>query len=217
MLALAALAYHGIPGHEVPFAKSWTEHPDGDFSYYTFRDFFHLGPGDAAVNDVEISWCFDGRTKDVSLVKKSEKWMRYERRPPRPVEYFGIARAVPSIELSVLRSQFGANVSGISPAPLTPETRAIVEKVLGRAYPLVEELNGKKFSIRRTGASGYTSFNMGAGEDSLIAFLTRLSQIPKGSLVVIDEIETTLHPAAQRKLAAALIELSLLRRNYSPP
>ncbi len=212
LLALAALAYHGMPGHEVPFVKGWSAHPAGSFTYYTFRDFFHRGPGDAVVNDVQISWCFDGRTKNISLVKKSEKWMRYERRPSRPVEYFGIARAVPSTELSVLRNQFGANVSGISRAPLMPETRLIVERVLGRAYPSVEELNGKKFSIRRTGPGGFTSFNMGAGEDSLIALLSRLSQIPRGSLVVIDEVETTLHPAAQRKLAAALVELSFTRQ-----
>ena len=42
--------------------------------------------------------------------------------------------------------------------------------------------------------------------------MAKLSQIPVGSLVVIDEIETTLHPAAQRKLATAIIELSLERR-----
>jgi predicted ATPase len=212
LLALAALAYHGVPGHVASLAKSWTEHEDGDFTYFTFRDFFHRGPGDSAVKDVILTWRYDGKVPEVSLEKKTEKWMRYERRPKRAVEFLGISRAVPPIELSYLRSNFNADIAGISPAQLTDATRKVVEKILGRKYPKVEEINRKKFKIRRTSDSGYTSFNMGAGEDSLIALLAQLSQLPKGSLVVIDEVETALHPAAQRKLVESLLQLSWDRK-----
>lgn len=212
LLALAALAYHGVPGHVASLAKSWTEHEEGDFTYFTFRDFFHRGPGDPAVKDVILTWRYDDKAPEVSLEKKTEKWMRYERRPKRAVEFLGISRAVPPIELSYLRSNFNADIAGISPAQLTDATRKVVEKILGRKYPKVEEINRKKFTIRRTSESGYTSFNMGAGEDSLIALLAQLSQLPKGSLVVIDEIETALHPAAQRKLVEALLQLSWDRK-----
>jgi predicted ATPase len=211
LLALAALAYHGAPGHEAVYAKNWSKTDKGDFTYYTYKDFFHRGPGDRAVKDVEVFWNYDGRTKDISFKKVSDKWMRNERRPSRPVEYFGISRAMPSFELSALKNQFGSDIAGIRPAPLDSTTRATVEKVLGRQYPHVEKLLGKKFSIRRTGVDGYTSFNMGAGEDSLMSLLARLSEVPKGTLVVIDEVETALHPAAQRKLAAALLEIALER------
>jgi predicted ATPase len=212
LLALAALAYHGVPGHMASLEKNLTAHEDGDFTYFTFRNFFHRGPGDAAVKDVALTWRYDENTPEVSLIKKTDKWMRYERRPKRAVEFLGISRAVPAIELSYLRSNFNADIAGISPAPLTVETRRVVEKILGRQYPKVEEINHKKFKIRRTSESGYTSFNMGAGEDSLIALLAQLSQLPKGSLVVIDEVETALHPAAQRKLVEALLQLSWERK-----
>jgi energy-coupling factor transporter ATP-binding protein EcfA2 len=212
LLALAALAYHGVPGHVASLAKSWSDHDEGEFTYFTFRDFFHRGPGDAAVKDVGLTWRYDANTPEVSLIKKTEKWMRYERRPKRAVEFLGISRAVPPIELSYLRSTFNTDIAGISPAPLTDETRRVVEKILGRQYPKVEEINRKKFTIRRTSESGYTSFNMGAGEDSLIALLSQLSQLPMGSLVVIDEVETALHPAAQRKLVEALLQLSWERK-----
>lgn len=212
LLALAALAYHGVPGHTASLEKNLTEHEDGDFTYFTFRNFFHRGPGDAAVKDVALTWRYNETTPEVSLIKKTDKWMRYERRPKRAVEFLGISRAVPPIELSYLRSNFNADIAGISPAPLTAEARRVVERILGRHYPKVEEINRKKFKIRRTSESGYTSFNMGAGEDSLIALLAQLSQLPKGSLVVIDEIETALHPAAQRKLVEALLQLSWERK-----
>jgi predicted ATPase len=212
LLALAALAYHGVPGHTASLEKNLTEHEDGDFTYFTFRNFFHRGPGDAAVKDVALTWRYNESTPEVSLIKKTDKWMRYERRPKRAVEFLGISRAVPPIELSYLRSNFNADIAGISPAPLTGEIRKVVERILGRQYPKVEEINRKKFKIRRTSDSGYTSFNMGAGEDSLIALLAQLSQLPKGSLVVIDEVETALHPAAQRKLVEALLQLSWDRK-----
>lgn len=212
LLALAALAYHGVPGHVASLAKSWTDHDEGEFTYFTFRDFFHRGPGDAAVKDVGLTWRYDASTPEVTLIKKTEKWMRYERRPKRAVEFLGISRAVPPIELSYLRNNFNADIAGISPAPLTDETRRVVEKILRRLYPKVEEIRRKKLTIRRTSESGYTSFNMGAGEDSLIALLSQLSQLPKGSLVVIDEVETALHPAAQRKLVEALLQLSWDRK-----
>jgi predicted ATPase len=212
LLALAALAYHGVPGHTASLEKNLTEHEDGDFTYFTFKNFFHRGPGDAAVKDVALTWRYDESTPEISLIKKTDKWMRYERRPKRAVEFLGISRAVPPIELSYLRSNFNADIAGISPAPLTAEVRRVVERILRRQYPKVEEINRKKFKIRRTSESGYTSFNMGAGEDSLIALLAQLSQLPKGSLVVIDEIETALHPAAQRKLVEALLQLSWDRK-----
>jgi len=212
LLALAALAYHGVPGHIASVRQHVKEHQDGNFSYFTFRDFFHRGPGDLAVKDVNLTWRYDKRTPLVSLEKKTEKWMRYERRPKRAVEFLGISRAVPAIELSFLRNNFNADIAGISPVQMTDETRKIIQKILGRSYPNVEEINRKKLTIRRTGEGGYTSFNMGAGEDSLIALLVLISQLPKGSLVVIDEIETALHPAAQRKLVEALLQISWDRK-----
>lgn len=45
LLALAALAYHGVPGHTASLEKNLTEHEDGDFTYFTFRNFFHRGQG----------------------------------------------------------------------------------------------------------------------------------------------------------------------------
>jgi len=212
LLALATLAYHGKPGHIASFAKSIATSSGGDFSYFTFKDFFHRGPGDPVFTGIDISWTYDGSTKDISVEKRSSKWMRYERRPSRPVDFFGISRAIPTVELSFLRNKFGANISDFTPSQIAPKTRAIIETILNRSYPKMEKLSGKKFSIRRTSDGGYTSFNMGAGEDSLIALLARLAELPEGSLVVIDEIETALHPSAQRRLASALLELALERK-----
>ena len=211
LLSLAALAYHGFAGHEPYNCKRWAGHGAGRFGYYTFQDFFYRGPGDPDVSGVQITWGFS-KGKPVSITKQSDKWMRYERRPSRPVEFLGLTRAVPAIELPALRKQFGVSAS-MKAMPLGESAIAHLQKVLGKVYPSAEILSGTRSSLRRSGrADGYTSFNMGTGEDALISLLARLEAVPIGSLVIIEELETGLHPAAQRRAATALIEICCERK-----
>lgn len=211
LLSLAALGFHGYSGHLPTNARRFSGEGSTKFGYYTFQDFFHRGPGDAAATGVELKWCFSGGDS-FGITKKSDKWMHYERRPARPVEFLGLSRAIPAFELSTLRSQFGLSAS---PATVSlPEgARMQLERVLSRVYPSVETLNGRKSTIRRSGGgAGYTSFNMGTGEDALMGLLARLHGVPEGTLVVIEELETGLHPAAQKRAAQALIEIALERK-----
>lgn len=204
VLSLAALAFHGYQGHLPLNSRRWSGDDETGFGYYTFQDFFYRGPGDADVAGVQIQWTFS-RQAPVSISKQSDKWMRYERRPSRPVEFLGLSRAVPAIELPTLRNHFGLAATP-TVAPLNDGARGHLQRVLGRPYPSAEVLNGSRYTIRRSGREGgYTSFNMGTGEDALIGLLARLEAVPEGSLVVIEEIETGLHPAAQRRAAQALL------------
>jgi predicted ATPase len=209
LLSLAALAFHGHAGHIPSNSRRCAGNGAGEFGYYTFADFFYRGPGDPDVSGVEITWKFSGNV-EVTISKQSDKWMRYERRPKRPVEFLGLSRAVPAIELPTLRKHFGL---AATIAPLTADARGYLERVLGRHYPSVEVLNGSRYAIRRSDREGgYTSFNMGTGEDALIGLLARLETVPRGALVVIEELETGLHPAAQQRATRALIEIAWARK-----
>lgn len=211
VLSLAALAFHGVPGHIPGSARRIAGSEGSEYGYFTFQDFFHRGPGDSDVSGIGISWEFRG-ADPVSIAKQSDKWMRYERRPPRPVEFLGISRAIPSIELPALRNHFGVSATP-SARPLSAESASRLGQVLARSYPGAEVLSGSRYAIRRCGGvAGYTSFNMGAGEDALITILARLEAVPTGSLVVIEELETGLHPAAQRRLVGALVQIANDRR-----
>ena len=52
---------------------------------------------------------------------------------------------------------------------------------------------------------------MGAGEDVLIEILYLIQTAPKGSLIVIEEVELGLHPRAVKELAGVLIEIANAR------
>ncbi len=212
LLSLAALAFHGVEGHIPSNSRRRAGEGAEEFGYYTFQDFFYRGPGDADVAGVQIRWEFTG-VAPVTISKQSDKWMRYERRPARPVEFLGLSRAVPAIELPTLRNHF-ALATNPQVAQLTQGARDFLERILRRSYPGAAVLNGRRYAIRRSGQGqgSYTSFNMGTGEDALMGLLARLEAVPIGALVVIEELETGLHPAAQRRAAGALVEIALARR-----
>jgi predicted ATPase len=209
LLALSALAFHGVEGHVPVAARSTKTVGRKRMGYFTFKDFFHRGPGDQDVSGLEIEWRYSGGIKPVKLSKQSSKWMRYERRHKRPVEFIGLVRALPAIELPALRNHFKS--SGVMPiAALSDDTRKKVASVLAQEQPQLEVLGRQeKYTIRRSKrAGGYTSFNMGSGEDAVITLLSLVDQAPPGSLIVIEELEAALHPAAQTRLVDALLEIA---------
>lgn len=178
---------------------------------YTFQHFVHLGPGDLNPIGTTVTWSFSSGDPR-SITKRSRKWMHYERRPRRPVAYLGPSRVAPAIEQRSLRLQF-AEQNVFTTTPLSEKARSHLGQVMGHAYGAAETLETvSRYRLRRcTASSTYSSFNMGAGEDVVIELLATLYSVPEGSLVVIEEVELGLHPAAVRRLATALLEVAEAR------
>lgn len=210
ILALAALAFHSPPGHQPLNAM---RPPDGKTrtTYYTFRDFFFRGPGDPDTSGVEITWRYRGSPapNPISIQKRSDKWMRYERRPLRPVHHVGIARVLPAIERRVLRGHFSGTGPVLSSTSLSAASRERLGRLMGRTYMEAGVMESEKYSLRQASFRGtYSSFNMGAGEDLLIELLHLIDTAPNGSLIVVEEVEGGLHPEAARNLALELQQLA---------
>lgn len=134
--------------------------------------------------------------------------MHYERRPTRPVFYLGERRILPAIEHSALRSYFRPGKLTTS-RPLQPEYCERLAAVMGRPYLRAESVDSGSHTVRVCEAGAqYSSFNMGAGEDVLIELFGALQDCPPGSLIVVEEIELGLHPAALRTLAEHLMSVA---------
>lgn len=209
LLCLAALAFHAPSGHHSYNARNYdTKKPN---SYYTFVDFFFKGINDPDITGVEIKWDYKKDPKyehSKKIRKQTNKWMKSETRPKRPVHYFGASRVLPAIERNVLRGHFRVRGSQHKTVQLNDEFRKIFCRILGRNYSEANVINSDKYSVRFcTQGSTYTSFNMGAGEDILLYLLYYLQVSPAGSLIVIEEIELGLHPEAQKKFAQELIKI----------
>lgn len=202
-LALAALGYHNN--------TTFTPHGFGR-KYYTFTDFFHRGPHDADYTGVVIEWGYRQR-QPLKIQKRSSKWMHYDRRPSKAVQYIATSRVIPAIERQVLKNHFRWDHAGTRKNALQSDYLNYLSRILGHQYTQAEEFGDASHHIRtchRLG--GYSSFNMGAGEDVLIELLGAIQTLPDNSLCIIEEIELGLHPEALRNLAKILLEISEKRR-----
>lgn len=57
-----------------------------------------------------------------------------------------------------------------------------------------------------------SQFHQGAGEDATLDLFKLLQAIPDQSLLIIDEVEASLHPSAQRRLIQYLLKLTRIKK-----
>ena len=213
ILALAALAYHSPPGWTIP---NWLYQPrskSGDRSYYTFGDFFVRAVGDRSFDGVSVTWTYihSSSTEPVKFTKTPSRWGRYTSRPEREVAFSPIARLLPAHEIPGVRSAFSKQPwDDVSKLP--SDAIRQLSYIMGREYSLAEIQETKRHSFQRVRSGAeFTGFNMGSGESWVMNLLHTLHELPRGGLLVVEEIEAGLHPQAQVRLARILVELCLAR------
>ncbi|MBX2808036.1 MAG: ATP-binding protein, partial [Cellvibrionaceae bacterium] len=130
----------------------------------------------------------------------------YSRRPKRPIDYLSLTRVLPAYEISGLVRNFTTPANLDDEISLTDEFLGYLSTVMGRKYTSADVMDkrGMQFQQCTLDAGGYTAFNMGGGEASIIALLYMLQSMPRGGMLVVDEIEAGLHMNAQRRLVGAL-------------
>lgn len=168
-------------------------------------------------SSVSFSFWNDSPGFPIPYRKDRTRW-NYPRRnnPERLVQFFGISTFAPRIErkdrLHVFRSQIEVKAS----APFDNNLISSLSKVLGVPYDsgVMHTVGLEKGSwsddlpLVKRGTCGYAEPHMGAGEQKVIRIMRALECLPKGSLVLLEEPEITLHPDAQRGLAWYLMNLA---------
>lgn len=141
-----------------------------------------------------------------SVTYPQDKWSR--KALARTLKYEGFRRIVPAGE----RPGFSKYRSGAN--PLTEEGYAgLGADVIRHASAILRfDLNGyaesaKKPLLGRSGATRFSEFHIGAGISVIIHLVRELEALSPDdqALVLIEEIENTLHPYAVRKLVEYLI------------
>jgi predicted ATPase len=149
--------------------------------------------------------------------KPTKRWSFPEKRYTRNIFWFDVARTLP-LDATAGYARVARLAAGeISTEALSEEFRGNLSYILGRDYhnarfaaPDVNEKRTVGLLQREFGE--ISQFHQGAGEDTSLDLMRALQEVPNNSLLIIDEVEASLHPRAQRRLINFLIQLSRLRR-----
>ena len=215
VLALTALAYHAPRGWSIP---NWLLQPrfkGSDRAYYRFGDFFLRAVGDQSFDGVTVTWTYkDANPKEpITFTKSRNRWGRYASRPEREVAFSPIGRLLPAHEVPGIRAAFAKQPWDVDVSQLPAEAVKHLSYIMGREYSLAEIQEGKRHTFQRVRSSAvFTGFNMGSGESWVMNLLHTMHELPRGGLLVIEEIEAGLHPQAQIRLATVLVQLCLTRQ-----
>ena len=165
----------------------------------------------------------ESQTKTVR--KPTNRWRGNPERPERSVEYVDLRRIQP----------VGARVgyaqllkAGVVEGPFQQfdsQRLARLTQIVGKQYTsagisLTDAGNDKPIPVLEMNGLRYSGFHQGAGEIAAAELLA--VDYPKHGLVLIDEIETSLHPRAQRRLMRDLAriareqELQIILTTHSP-
>ncbi len=201
VLKAAAAAYHA------PEA--------GATSSYSADDFFPNTPWET-VENVELTYTVRrGDTTDVySLRKPTKRWRGADKRRQRSVYFLDIARIQPANTQIGYGRKAQEVISRGTTEDLGQRELRTLNSSLGRSYSLarLERSKNKQIGIVTRGGVEYSNFHQGAGKDSILDLVSLLYGVPEHSLVIIDEIEASLHPVAQRGLITELLSLAKDRK-----
>ncbi|HZF55350.1 MAG TPA: AAA family ATPase [Polyangiaceae bacterium] len=199
--------------------------PKTGTSYFASQ-FFPDTPWDKITNATIKYSVREGNTpREGSVRKPTSRWLGNPERRERHVRYLDLRRTQPIVAQRGYQKLVKTGTSEAGSTPFDQTTLERYSTILGKPYAVGRHswasVDAKlKVAVVGTLTATYSGFHQGAGE-STVADLLGLP-LPKHSLIAIDEVETSLHPRAQRRLLrdlahlARLNELQILLTTHSP-
>lgn len=162
---------------------------------------------------------------DGSIRKPTTRWLGQPERPKRTVVYIDLSRLQPvGTRVGYARIAKNRHLEASS-TPFTGDQLDRLSQIMGRTYDnakmaLSDLDQNRKIPVLSKLGSHYSGFHQGSGETTVAELL--MAKLPKNSLIIIDEIESSLHPRAQRRLirdlatAARVQECQIIVSTHSP-
>jgi predicted ATPase len=164
------------------------------------------------VRDATVKYAYreGGRHPEFSIRKPSTRWLGNVDRPIREVEYIDLSRIQPVSARVGYAKIAKTKHHEQSAVAFDPEKVLRLSEVMGREYEGAR-MALSDVDIHRTipvitkKGTHYSGFHQGSGETTVVELLQ--ADLPQYGLVLIDEIESSLHPRTQRRLLRDLAEI----------
>ena len=180
-------------------------------------DFF---PGTAwdKIKNVLIEYYLKDENNPIkrTIRKPTERWKGLNTRRHNRVFYFDINR-IRSIESLIGYSKITKKaVNEISSQVFNSETVSDISEIMSRPYEKIRyattDVDAKKrISVIKQDSGEVSQFHQGSGESITTEIISTLKNVPDKSLVLIDEVESSLHPRSQRQMIRKLLELARVK------
>lgn len=182
----------------------------GEKNYFT-RFFKRVNGFSWNNSSMVATFNINGHTSQQEYSKGADRWKpRTDRRPNRDVVYIGIDTCVPDIEKIApnLTNLIMVDDQAVEQAQRIISSASLIMNINYSEY--VKNHRGKKIfsKVTTNNGNGYSSLSMGAGEQKLFQILEILYAMPPYSLLLIDELDLTLHTSALVKLIAEMVRVA---------
>lgn len=192
-------------------ATAYQAPANGAVATYYPDDFFPVTPWeDVAGVSLGYNIRLGDQSKNVTVRKRTHRWRGAPQRERRSTYFLDISRIQPAnTQIGYGRTAREVISRGTS-EPFTEEQVAQLSRTLGRKYDTarIEREADKQVGVLSQNGVEYSNFHQGAGEDSILDLIALISSVPKHSLIIIDEVEASLHPQAQRVLITEFLDLA---------
>ncbi len=189
-------------------------------------DFFPKTYWDEISNaSIEFGYTQGKDQKSGSIRLPSDRWKGNSSRPVRDVQFHDLSRIVPiSVRLGYAKIAKTKHTEA-SAEKFDEERLSRLSSILGHRYDeakiaLADVDSNRKIPVLQRANSPYSGYHQGQGETTIAELIQ--ADLPKYGLILIDEIESSLHPRAQRRLIRDLAvvcrerELQIILTTHSP-
>lgn len=145
------------------------------------------------------------RTNDLGYSPKGK-------RPRRAVVFLDISRTLP-LDATAGYAKIAKAVADAIGSEVTISDDLMTEysHIMSGRYPIgrfIQPVANRDLGLVTREFGEISQFHQGAGEDALLDLMRILQTIPDTALLVIDEVDASLHPKAQRRLIRFLMKLT---------
>ena len=189
-------------------------------------DFFPDTPWDE-IRNAKIRYALkEGTTEHRGMIRKpTNRWRGNPERRVRNVEYIDLSRVQPVAGRVGYKTLANPAYTEGDANDFEKGQLARLNAIMGRTYDQAKMAttsadDKREVPVVAQNGAAYSGYHQGAGETTIAELLR--ADLPKYSLVLIDEVESSLHPRAQRRLVRDLaarareLELQVVITTHSP-
>jgi len=163
--------------------------------------------------------------RDGNIRVRSERWKGNSDRPLRDVQFLDLSRIVPISGRTGYAKIAKSSHTEASAEKFDEDRLERLSNILGHKYDqakmaLADVDAERRIPVLQRSSSSYSGYHQGQGETTIAELIQ--ADLPKYGLILIDEIESSLHPRAQRRLIRDLAtvcrerELQIILTTHSP-